>query len=107
MGTLAAALPAVGPCVHLCCDLYLSEYSSLLRGHCRCCACWQCAGGHEGSGGLDHAPGCNFAALMQATGEAVTNCDLSVLSSNPVYQACVAVMDSIGNVNIAASCHGP
>jgi hypothetical protein len=44
---------------------------------------------------------------MQATGEAVTNGDLSVLSSNPVYQACVAVMDSIGNVNIAASCHGP
>ena len=44
---------------------------------------------------------------MQAAGDALTNGNLTVLSSNPVYQACVAVKDLIGSVNIAASCHSP
>lgn len=60
----------------------------------------------EGHGGGDDHPHCNFAALMQTTSDAITNGDLSALSSDATYQACVAVADMIGEVQIASSCPG-
>ena len=51
-------------------------------------------------------PHCDFAALMQAINDAITSGDISTLSSDATYQACAAVADIIGEVQIASECPG-
>jgi hypothetical protein len=52
-----------------------------------------------------HLPQCEFVALMQATNDAIASGDVSSLSSHVAYQACAGVAETIGSVQISASCH--
>eukprot|EP01043_Picozoa_sp_COSAG02_P069649 COSAG02_NODE_12019_length_1612_cov_1.508923_2_plen_109_part_00 len=73
-------------------------------------ACCHCGGGsvpllHGLNSTASHLPQCEFVALMQATNDAIASGDVSSLSSHAAYQACAGVAETIGSVQISASCH--
>ena len=43
---------------------------------------------------------------MEAISDAIANGDVSTLTSDATYEACAAVADVIGEVQIASSCPG-